>query len=273
VTPRPLTVLKLGGELIEDAAELQSTTARVARLASSGSLVIVHGGGRAIDRELADRGMPKRSVAGLRITDEATLDVVLAVLAGQVNTRLVAALAAAGVSSVGLTGADGPIALVEPASPARTPDGQETALGLVGTPVAASRTALASDLSRLGYVPVVASVGMDPSGRLYNVNADTLAAHLAVALGAARLVVAGGTPGVLDRDGRRFDTLVETDIDALVADGRATAGMVAKLRACRDAVRGGVAEVVIIDGRDGPSYESARGTRIGVPAPVAGGHS
>src|SRR5438105_102894 len=107
MSARP-TVVKFGGELLEEAAGLQAIVAVVARIAAAGvPLVIVHGGGREIDTALRVAGIEKRQVEGLRITDPPTLDVVVSVLAGLVNTRLVAALTRAGVVAVGLTGADG----------------------------------------------------------------------------------------------------------------------------------------------------------------------
>src|SRR3954469_4606260 len=101
------TVLKLGGELLEDGAAIQSAAAAIARLASTGPLIVVHGGGRAIDAELRARGLEPRFVDGLRVTDPAALDAVVSVLAGRNNTSLVAAIGAGGGRAVGLTGADG----------------------------------------------------------------------------------------------------------------------------------------------------------------------
>src|SRR5829696_5001555 len=110
---RPL-VLKFGGELIEDRVHLAQIVAALARIVSLGTpVVVVHGGGKEIDAALKVAGIEKRQVDGLRITDEATLDVVVSVLAGAVNTRLVAALGAAGLKAVGLTGADGACGLSE----------------------------------------------------------------------------------------------------------------------------------------------------------------
>jgi acetylglutamate kinase len=101
-----------------------------------------------------------------------------------------------------------------------------------------------------GFVPVMACIGVEADGRLCNVNADTLAAHVAARLGATRLVIAGATPGVLDARGITVSTVDASGIDALVSEGTATAGMIAKLRACEHAIAGGVDDVVIVDGRD-----------------------
>src|SRR5713226_5867033 len=126
--PRAL-VLKFGGELLEDRAHLATVVSAIARVAAAGApvptpIVIVHGGGSEIDAALKVAGIEKRQVDGLRITNEPTLDVVVSVLAGAVNTRLVAALAAAGVAAVGLTGADGRCGLSVAAPPHRAVDGR-----------------------------------------------------------------------------------------------------------------------------------------------------
>jgi acetylglutamate kinase len=114
-------------------------------------------------------------------------------------------------------------------------------------------TALVGD----GFVPVIASVGIERDGRLLNVNADTLAGHLAARLGAIRLTIAGTTAGVLGRDGSTATGLDTAAIERLVADGTATAGMIAKLRACEQAIAAGVGDVLIIDGRDASALEAA----------------
>jgi acetylglutamate kinase len=236
----------------------------IREIAGSTRLAVVHGGGREIDAALTAAGIEKRQVEGLRITDAPTLDVVVSVLAGLVNTRLVAALTTDGVAAVGLTGADGACGLSEPAPPHRTVDGRVVELGHVGEPAAGADTRLLRTLLGDGFVPVIACIGVGRDGRLFNVNADTFAGHLAVRLGARRLVMAGTTPGVLGRDGATVPLLDPAAIAQLLADGTATAGMMAKLRACREALSSGVEDVVIVDGRDGAALAATSGT--GVPA-------
>jgi acetylglutamate kinase len=247
---RPL-VIKFGGELLEDRAYLTAIVGAVAGVAAAGTpLVVVHGGGKEIDAALKSAGLEKRQVDGLRITDEATLDVVVSVLAGAVNTRFVAALNAAGVAAVGLTGADAACGLSGAAPPHRALDGRIVDLGRVGVPARDADMRLLQTLTAARFVPVVACIGLGRDGRLYNVNADTFAGHLAARLGARRLVIAGTTPGVLDAGGATLPVLGADAIARLVNDGTATAGMIAKLRACEDALASGVDDVVIVDGRD-----------------------
>lgn len=263
--PRSPVVLKLGGELLEQPDELQRLAGGIAALATKAALVVVHGGGREIDAALATAGIPKRQINGLRVTDAATLDVVVAVLAGAINTRLVAALRGAGARPVGLTGADTSVFTVRRASPLESSAGTRVDLGLVGAPINNGAPRLLTDLLGRGYLPVVACIGATRGGQLLNVNADTLAAHLAAHLKARRLVIAGGTPGVLDEEGRTIDRLTSRGAAQLIRTGTANKGMVAKLEACRTALRKGVGDVLIAAGRDVPLEVLA-----GRSAPVGG---
>lgn len=243
-----LTVLKLGGELIEAQADLARTADAVAAMARISRLVIVHGGGKAIDAELARRGIAPEKRDGIRVTDAATLDAVVAVLAGTANTALVAALSARGVRAVGLTGADAALGLSERVTGMETMSGGAVDPGLVGRPVAKSADVI-QHLCAGGFVPVIASIGVTADGALLNVNADVMAAHVAAVTGAGRLLVAGSTPGVLDTGGNRIDALDTRALEAMLNDGTATAGMIAKLRACQSAREAGVGDVRIVDGR------------------------
>ena len=254
--PRPL-VLKFGGELLEDRAHLATVVAAVKALAARTAIVIVHGGGKEIDAALKVAGLEKRQVDGLRITDEPTLDVVVSVLAGLVNTRFVAALNTGGVTAVGLTGADAACGLSSVAPPHRSTEGGVVDLERVGIPHRDADMRVLHTLVDGGFVPVVACIGLADDGRLLNVNADTLAGHLAARLGARRLVIAGTTPGVLDERGATLPVLEAAGVEQLVGGGTATAGMIAKLRACEHALAGGVDDVVIVDGRNAAALVGA----------------
>jgi acetylglutamate kinase len=251
-------VLKFGGELLEDPGRLRTVVAAVVHVARRGApVVVVHGGGKEIDAALKAAGIEKRQVDGLRITDDATLDVVVSVLAGTINTRFVAALTTAGVSAVGLTGADAGCGLVDPSPLHRAVDGQRVDLGRVGIPSDGADIRVVALLAELKFVPVIACIGLGVDGRLFNVNADTFAGHLAARLRARRLVIAGTTPGVLDDAGATLPTLDQAAIERLINSRTATAGMIAKLRACEHALSRGVGDVVIVDGRDGAALEAA----------------
>lgn len=260
-TDSPFTVLKLGGELLESDARAAELAPAIAALAAACPLVIVHGGGKDIDAEVTRRGLTKQTVDGLRITDAATRDAVVAALAGTVNTRLVAALSAAGMRAVGLTGADAGVVPARKAPAHHAVDGRVVDLGLVGEPALTAMPELLLDLLLLRYVPVLACIAWSEDGTLLNVNADTLAAAIAKSCGARRLIIAGATSGVLDADGSTIAHMDLPLLDAMIQDGRASAGMVAKLRACRDATDAGV-NVSILDARGITSFAAARGTQI-----------
>jgi acetylglutamate kinase len=244
-----VAVLKLGGELLEGDQRLAAIGKAIKSAARKMRLVVVHGGGREIDAALAQVGIPKRQVDGLRVTDPDTLNIVVSVLAGSINTKFVAAINAAGGKAVGLTGADAGVAPVEKAAPHKATNGETVDLGMVGSPLKAPSPALIAALCKAGYVPVIACVSASKNGKLFNVNADTLAGSLAARLKAKRLVIAGATPGVFDKQNQTIPRLNKEKIDKLVKSGTANAGMVAKLAACQAALKGGAKSVVIVDGR------------------------
>jgi acetylglutamate kinase len=243
-------VIKVGGELIETAEARAAFAAMVADLRLVRPVAIVHGGGRAIDAELARRQIAPKKVDGIRITDAPTRDAVVAVLAGTANTELVAAMVQATVPAVGLTGVDAGMASSAKAPALVSTTGANADLGLVGDPDEID-PALAELLMTSGYVPVVASLGIESgasSSGVLNVNADVMACRLAAALG-AELVIAGTTAGVLDTAGASIAALTIAQMGALIADGTATAGMIAKLRSCREALADGVPSIRLVDGR------------------------
>jgi acetylglutamate kinase len=265
-------VLKLGGELLESPEQRAKIGRLAAAVVGSRPLVVVHGGGRAIDVELTRRQIVPRKVDGFRITDAETLEAVVAVLAGSANTDLVAALVSLGVRAVGLTGVDAGFGRSRRTDAYRTTQGQTVDLGFVGDPEDVAPD-LVQWLVSGGFVPVIASLGID-SGRnaqpaggpvVLNVNADVMACRLAAALADCDLVIAGATPGVLDRAGQSIPRLDIAGIDQMIASGAATAGMVAKLTSCRAALLGGVASIRLVDGRtldERHGVESALGTTL-----------
>lgn len=247
----PLWILKLGGELLEAPADLALVASAIAGLAKKGRLTVVHGGGKEIDAALAQAGIPKVQVDGLRVTDAPTLAVVTSVLGGTLNTRLVTAARKARVAAVGLTGADAGVATMKPAPPFVATSGATVSLGLVGVPAGRTAPTLLLTLMDAGFVPVVACLGATSQADILNVNADVLAAHLAVTAGADGLIISGGTSGVFDSTGSTIPVLTSRAAQALIASGTANAGMIAKLQACRSALRGGVGRVAIVNGRTG----------------------
>ena len=220
--------------------------------------MLVHGGGKRIDAMLSRLGIEKKTHAGLRITDPATLDVVVAVLGGLVNKMLVAELQAMGIPSAGISGPDGSTLVAEFHPPI---DG--VALGHVGR-VTSANPALIHAIAAQGMLPVVGSVAAGPDGTLLNVNADAAAAALAVALGAKRLLFLTDVPGVLDDTGQVIESMSADVVEQLLQLRVVHGGIVPKLRSCIEAVSGGVTEVVIAgpDGHAGALLEGMGGTRL-----------
>lgn len=247
-----LVVVKLGGTTL---AEEHATLAGVAHLAASYRMVLVHGGGKRLTDWLSRLGVQSRFEQGRRITDDAALEVALAVLGGLVNGELVADLQRLGAPAVGLTGVDGGLLVAE-----RMPE-----LGRVGRMVAA-RPSLLYALFAAGLLPVVAPLALDEHGEIVNVNADEAAAGLAAALG-TRLVLLTDTDGVLDGAGKRIGQLDELRAEQLISDGTIGGGMLPKVSAALAVLRSGGPEVVIADGRAERSVERALtgadfGTRV-----------
>ncbi|WP_349261968.1 [LysW]-aminoadipate kinase [Actinocrinis sp.] len=250
-----LTVVKCGGNASVDAA---GVCADVAGLAGEGrSVLLVHGGSGEIARLAGKLGVPQRTLVApdevtTRYTDPATLEVVILALAGGVKPRIVAELSRLGVPAVGLTGLDGGMLRARRKSAVRAVvDGRTTLVrdNLSGR-LTEVRTELPETLLRSGFVPVVSPPAIDEHGHPVNVDADRVAAALAAALGAERLVLLTGAPGVLADPGDDNSVLSTYEVPAAGAPGRfAGGGMALKLVAAREALAGGVASVRIADGR------------------------
>jgi [amino group carrier protein]-L-2-aminoadipate 6-kinase len=255
VTTRPLTVIKCGGTPSVDAAGI---CADVARLTGDGqSVLLVHGGSAEIARLAGKLGVPQRTLVApdrvsTRYTDPATLEVVILALAGGVKPKIVAELCRLGVPSIGLTGLDGGMLRARRKSAVRSVvDGRMTLVrdNLSGR-LAEVRTELAETLLWSGYVPVVSPPAIDEHGHPVNVDADRVAAALAAALGADRLVLLTGAPGVLADPDDNSSVLSTYEVPAAGAPGEfAGGGMALKLVAAREALAGGVGSVRIADGR------------------------
>jgi acetylglutamate kinase len=234
-------LIKIGGSLLDDTASRQNLARQIAAVAASGvDVTVVHGGGKQMTRFLEERGIRSNFVRGLRVTTEETIDAVLKVLAGTVNTHLVAALCASGARAVGLTGIDSGVAVA---------DQLDSELGFVGR-VKSSDPRLLATLTGAGYVPVVACVAGGEAGEVFNVNGDSMAVAVASAWKADRLIFLTDVPGVLDATKSILSVLTIADCGNLIADGVATGGMQAKLDAATNAVSSGVSEVRIVRGSD-----------------------
>ncbi|MEP6589871.1 MAG: acetylglutamate kinase [Gemmatimonadota bacterium] len=265
-------IVKLGGDVLSDAHNLDMVAGQLALLSSlSIRLVVVHGGGPQASAVARRLGQEPQMVAGRRVTDDGALEVAKMVYRGLLNTDLVSALRRHGVQASGLSGVDGdlltahrrlPIRVVDDSGEARVVD-----YGHVGD-IDKVDPRLLTTLMDARFVPVVSSLAGDNEGNVYNVNADTVAESLAIALKAQKLIFLTGAPGVL-RDRTDPSTLVTfadpDDLAELMATGALVGGMKPKVEACIRAATGGVERTHIIDGRapDSLLYEVFTGAGFG----------
>ena len=210
--------------------------------------VVVHGGGPQIDEQLARMGKKGEFVQGMRVTDAETMNVVEMVLGGQVNKEVVTLINQAGGKAVGLTGQDGAFVRAKKMLLSEKGNGEKIDIGQVGE-IASIDPKVIWALEEGGFIPVVAPIGVGDDGQSYNINADLVAGKLAEVLRAEKLVVLTNTPGVLDKNGKLLTGLTPKKIDALVADGTLSGGMLPKISSALDAAKNGVKSVHIIDGR------------------------
>jgi acetylglutamate kinase len=246
-------VIKYGGHAMID-AELKTSFAKdICLLRYVGiQVVVVHGGGPQINTALEKMGVSSTFVAGLRVTDEATMDVVEMVLGGQVNQEIVGLICHEGGRAVGLSGKDDTFLRASKLATVRARDksGDEHIVdpGRVGD-VRHVNPDILENLMRSGFIPVVAPVGVDEDGRSLNVNADIVAGKVAEALRAEKLLLLTDVDGVRSKDGNFVRSLTSDEASDMIAQGVISGGMIPKVDCALDALAGGVKKVHMIDGR------------------------
>ncbi len=240
-----LYVIKLGGALLDDGCALDATLRAIAAMheTNPGSALIVHGGGSAVDRHLAQLGIASEKRDGIRLTPPAHMDAIAAVLNGSVNSTLVAKLLARGSAAVGLSLADGAT------TTARVSTQYPFDPGCVGE-VTGGNPRLIEMLLSGGYLPVVSSIATTGDGTLLNINADDAAAQLSTLLGATALIFLTDVAGVLDSDGSLLASLNESEIESRIDRGVIHGGMIPKVRGALATARAIGAPVIITSWRD-----------------------
>jgi acetylglutamate kinase len=246
-------VVKYGGHAMGEEHLAEEFGRDIALLKQVGvNPVVVHGGGPQINTMLKRLAVQSTFIDGLRVTDAAAMEVVEMVLAGTVNKYVSNLITRAGALAVGICGKDG--GMIRARKVERTRKNPDTGveekidLGFVGEPAAIDVRVIHA-LTGGGLVPVIAPVGVDADGQTYNINADTVAAAVAGALNATRLLMLTDVPGVLDKDKNLIAELTLADVKARIADGTITGGMIPKVENCVEAVTLGVKGAVILDGR------------------------
>lgn len=238
-------VVKYGGNAMINPELKQAVMSDIILLTLVGiKVVLIHGGGPEISGMLKKLGIESRFVNGLRYTDKETAEVVQMVLAGKTNKDLVSLVERCGGKAVGLCGIDGAMIKAKPLE-------DEFDYGYVGDITEIDPKPIEKVLEE-GYIPVIATVGIDAEGQVYNINADTAAAEIAAALGAENIITLSDIPGLL-RDVNDPKTLISEihidEVPALIESGIISGGMIPKMKSCEKAVRSGVKKAVMIDGR------------------------
>ncbi|MCR4378409.1 MAG: acetylglutamate kinase [Rhodospirillales bacterium] len=246
-------VVKYGGNAMGDPKLAELFARDIALLRQVGSNpIVVHGGGPQIGSMLEKLSIKSEFIDGLRVTDQATVDVVEMVLAGSINKHIVSQINAAGGFAVGLSGKDGNLILADKLR--RTVKDKDSNierildLGLVGEPRVITPHVL-DFFQETDITPVIAPIGLGPNGETLNINADTAAGAIAGAMGAKRLLMLTDIKGVLDENGQLIAKMTATEARALIKKGVIKGGMIPKVETCLDAIDDGVEAAVIIDGR------------------------
>lgn len=248
-------VIKYGGNAMTEAALKDSFAADVVLMKLVGiNPVVVHGGGPQIGELLSRLNIESTFVNGMRVTDSATMDVVQMVLGGLVNPEIVSLINTHGGRAVGVTGKDGNLIQAEkmPMTSASTDAGASAPeiidIGHVGS-ITNVQVDVLNTLVQSEFIPVIAPVGVGKNGESFNINADIVAGAVAQALGAEKLVLLTNTPGILNAQQETISSLEKAEVEALIADGTISEGMLPKVDCALDAVNGGVDSVTIVDGR------------------------
>jgi acetylglutamate kinase len=246
-------LVKYGGHAMGDEAIADSFARDVVLLKQVGIVpIVVHGGGPQIGQMLQRLKIKSDFIDGLRVTDQATVEIVEMVLSGSINKQIVAAINRAGGTAIGLSGKDGDLIRARKLRRTRRdPDSnieKVLDLGFVGEPESIN-TAVLDTLGRSDIIPVIAPLGVGAGGETYNINADTVAGAVAAAMRATRLLLLTDVAGVLDGEKRLIGEMSAERARALIADGTISGGMIPKVETCLEAVDGGVEAAVIVDGR------------------------
>jgi acetylglutamate kinase len=237
--------VKLGGSILEDPGIRVRLLAQIGKVAANGhEVILVHGGGKSMNRRLSQMQLSSRFIDGLRVTDAETLGVAVMVLAGEVNKTIVAEMSRLGTRALGICGADAnAVRCIPVAGLPGFPEG----IGFVGKPVEVNESFFEL-LFGYGLVPVVSSIGLGTDSHMYNINADQMASACASGTRCTSLIYLTDVPGVRDEGGQVLNELGEAEIMDMRSRGILSGGMLPKTSSCLEALKAGVGSVLILPG-------------------------
>lgn len=237
MTNDQIIVIKIGGSVLDQLHPTFYSTCQ-SLLKNNIFPVVVHGGGKEITQWMQQVGKEPKFIQGRRVTDAESLKIVTSVLGGEINKRFVSTFMQSGVKAIGLSGIDLQLFSVEPIQPE---------LGYVGKVVHVNDQPIAYFLKQ-GWVPVIASLGVDAKGQIFNVNADDAAVALAQTIGAKKVLMVSDVDGVLDEQGKVLKKITSQQVQTLIDSRTITGGMIPKVRSGLEGLRGSVQEVIILNG-------------------------
>ena len=239
-------VIKYGGHAMTDPEIKEKVISDIILMRYIGiNPVIVHGGGPEINNQLAKDGVESKFIDGLRVTDKETMKIAQMVLVGKINQELVGLIGKLGGKAVGLNGVDG--GMIKAKKLYLNKEGRDVDLGYVGE-VEKVQTDLIDQAIARGYIPVIAPIGCDENGEVYNINADYAAGSIAAGIGADKLFMLTDIDGVLDKEKNKISLLTFADMEEKIQDGTIQGGMIPKVECCKAAINKGVRKVHIVNG-------------------------
>ena len=239
-------VIKYGGHAMTDPEIKEKVISDIILMRYIGiNPVIVHGGGPEINNQLAKDGVASKFIDGLRVTDKETMKIAQMVLVGKINQELVGLIGKLGGKAVGLNGVDG--GMIKAKKLYLHKEGEDVDLGYVGE-VEKVQTDLIDQAISQGYIPVIAPIGCDENGEVYNINADYAAGSIAAGIGADKLFMLTDIDGVLDKEKNKISLLTFADMEEKIKDGTIQGGMIPKVECCKVAINKGVRKVHMVNG-------------------------
>lgn len=245
-----VVVVKIGGSMMEENSMLESALNDLILMKYVGiKVVLVHGGGKQINEVALEKGIKPEFVDGLRVTDSNMIDIVKMVLIGDINTKIVSFLNKHGSTAVGVSGNDA--GFIKCGKKKYDRDGKEINLGFVGE-IESINSGFLNNILENGYIPVIATLGTDSKGNIYNINADTCAARIAISLNAKKMILLTDVDGVMmenKKDGKELiSKITKEECMKLIDSGKISSGMIPKVMACIDALENGAERTHILNG-------------------------